>query len=164
MPSVTRELRRAIAERWLAETLRTYPDETAQFLTRERDPFRNPVGAALREALPALVDGLFEEMDSGSVARALEGVIRIRAVQNFSASEAVRFVFLLKPALRAELPAGPEIEADLDRRVDEIALAAFDLYARCREQIYEVQLHEAGRRSIMLKKIYSGRDGVVRNP
>jgi hypothetical protein len=103
-------------------------------------------------------------MDAASAARALEGVVRIRAVQNFSASEAVGFVLLLKPALRAELPAGPEIEADLDRRIDQIALAAFDLYARCREQIYEVRLREAGRRSEMLEKIYSHDEETVRKP
>ncbi len=162
--SVTRETRQAVAERWLAETLRTYPDETAQFLIRERDPFRNPVGTALREALPVLVNELFGDMDAGSVARALEGVIRIRAVQNFSASEAVGFVFLLKPAVRTGFPAGLEIEANLDRRIDEIALVAFDVYARCREQIYEVRLREAGRRSGLLERIYSGQEGVVRNP
>ncbi len=159
MSSVTRETRQAVAERWLAETLRTYPDETAQFLIRERDPFRNPVGTALREAIPALVNELFEAMDAASVARALEGVVRIRAVQNFSASEAVGFVFLLRPVVRAGLPAGLEIEANLDRRIDEIALAAFDLYASCREQIYEVRLREAGRHSHMLEKIYSGEGG-----
>lgn len=164
MSSVTRETRQAVAERWLAETLRTYPDQTAQFLIRERDPFRNPVGTALREAIPALVNELFEELDAVSVARALEGVVRIRAVQQFSASEAVGFVFLLKSAVRAEWPAGTQMPTDLDRRVDQIALAAFDLYARCREQIHEVRLREAGRRSEMLEKIYSRQEEPVRKP
>ena len=164
MPSVPRETRRAIAERWLAETLRTYPDQTAQFLIRERDPFRNPVGTALREAIPTLVDELFEAMDAVSVARALEGVVRIRAVQDFSASEAVGFIFFLKSALRTEWPRETAIPADLDRRVDQIALAAFDLYARCREQVFEVRLREAARRSEMLERLVARDEVTVRKP
>ncbi len=159
MTSVSPRTQQAIAERWLADIFATYPDQTAQFLIRERDPFRNPVGAALREAIPELVRELFQGLDAESTARALEGVVRIRAVQDFSASQAVGFVFLLKTAVRAELPAGLCLEADLDRRIDQIALAAFDLYARCREQIYEVRLREAGRRAGMLERIYAMDEG-----
>ncbi|MGE5327292.1 MAG: RsbRD N-terminal domain-containing protein [Deltaproteobacteria bacterium] len=164
MPSVPRATRQAIAGRWLAEIFATYPDQTAQFLIRERDPFRNPVGTALREAIPTLVDELFESTDAATVARALEGVIRIRAVQDFSASEAVGFIFLLKSAVGAEWPPETGMPADLDRRVDEIALAAFDLYARCREQVFEVRLREAGRRSEMLQKIRAREEETVRKP
>jgi len=164
MQSVSTQTRQAIAERWLADTFQTYPSQSAQFLIHEQDPFHNPVGAALREGIPMLVNELFQEMDADTVARALEGIVRIRAVQNFSPSQAVGFVFLLKTALRGELPACPEAEADLDHRIDEIALSAFDLFMRCREQIYEARLREAKRKAGVLEKIYSGGRGTVMDP
>ena len=96
MQSVSTQTRQAIAERWLADTFQTYPSQSAQFLIHEQDPFHNPVGAALREGIPMLVNELFQEMDADTVARALEGIVRIRAVQNFSPSQAVGFVFLTR--------------------------------------------------------------------
>jgi hypothetical protein len=50
--------------------------------------------------LPVLTAELLGEMDQARVAGALESIVRIRAVQNFSASESVGFVFLLKGILR----------------------------------------------------------------
>src|SRR3990172_2646762 len=86
----------AIVRAWLARTLETYPERSARFLAKEPDPFRNPVGQALKEALPALFDELLGAMDAGRLAPLLDGIVRIRAVQDFSPSQPVPFLFLLK--------------------------------------------------------------------
>jgi RsbT co-antagonist protein rsbRD N-terminal domain len=148
---------RAIAERWLALTFETYPPATRRFLLEERDPFRNPVGAALREGIPRLAGELCGGMNGEAVAQALEGIVRIRAVQDFSASQAVGFLFLAKQALGEALPGASA--AGLESRVDEMALIAFDLYVRCREQIFEARLGESRRQFKVLEKIYSREEG-----
>src|SRR3989304_2705438 len=71
----------AIVRAWLARTFETYPERTARFLDKERDPFRNPVGQALKEALPALFDELLGAMDPGRLAPLLDGSGRFRAGQ-----------------------------------------------------------------------------------
>ena len=159
MLTISPERKRAIARQWLELILRTYPSQSVKFLLHETDCFRNPVGQTHKDAIPLLVDGLFGDMDSANVRQALEDIVRIRAVQNFSAKEAVRFVFLLKEILQRELPAEDPIRLELDRRVDEMALVAFDLYSQCREQISAIQVNEARSRVALLERIFSEVEG-----
>jgi hypothetical protein len=134
---------RSIAERWFARTAESYPSLTAQFLVAEEDRFRNPVGHALRENLAVLAGQLLGEMDAEKIAAALDGVLRIRAVQDFTPSQAVGFVFLLKPIV-GELAPAEEVSV-LEARIDQLALAAFDKYMQCREQLGELRVSEAKR-------------------
>lgn len=159
MLSISPERKRAITQEWLDLTLHTYPGQTLNFLLRETDPFRNPLGHALRIGIPVLVDELFGGMDSEKVAQALTDIIRIRAVQNFSAREAVAFVFLLKGVAQPELSnSGPD-RIELDRRIDELALSAFDFYTQCRAKISDVRVNEARRKVALLDRIYSEAEG-----
>ena len=159
MVSIPPERRRAIAKQWLDMTLSTYPSQSMNFLLHETDCFRNPVGQTHKDAIPMLVDEIFGHMDSTKVRQALEDIVRIRAVQNFSAKEAVGFVFLLKEILQKELPAEGPIPPDLDRQVDEMALVAFDLYSQCREQISAIQVSEARNRVALLERMFSEVEG-----
>lgn len=158
--------RSAIAGRWLALTLESYPAPTARLLARETDPFRNPVGHTLRQALSGLAEELVGSMDPGRVRALLDSVVRIRAVQDMSASEAVGFVFLARQALREEIGSGVGLPAAdglgaVEARVDEMALSAFDLFMRCREQIHAIRADEAQHRTALLDRIRerAGRPG-----
>ncbi|MBI4561117.1 MAG: RsbRD N-terminal domain-containing protein [Candidatus Rokubacteria bacterium] len=149
----------ALVSRWLARTLETYPERTARFLAQERDPFRNPVGQALKEALPGLLDELLGAMDAGRLAALLDGIVRIRAVQDFTAGQAVAFVFLLKRVIRDALAheirqhaEGAELAA-VEGRIDEMALLAFDQFMRCRERLYEIKAAQAGRSTALLARM-----------
>ena len=159
--------KRTIIEDWLARTLRTYPEHTSGFLSREKDPFRNPVGHSLKEAFPALVDQLIMGPDASTVSRLLDPVVRIRAVQDFSAGQAVAFIFLLKQAVREALKddicTRPDREglAAIEVRIDEMALVAFDLFMRCREQIHEIKAGEAKRKLAVLERM-QGNGGEAR--
>jgi hypothetical protein len=159
MVSISPEWRRAIAKQWLELTLCAYPSQSMNFLLHETDCFRNPVGQTHKDAIPMLVDEIFGHMDSAKVRQALEDIVRIRAVQNFSAKEAVGFIFLLKEILQKELSADRPIPSDIDRRIDEIALVAFDLYSRCREQISAIQVREARNRVALLERMFSEVEG-----
>ena len=78
----------------------------------------------------------------------LDRLIRIRAVQGFSASQAVGFVFLLKDILSSEGDAasdGPAPDDELRTlwaHVDALALHAFDIYVACREKLSEIKVNE----------------------
>ena len=161
-----RESRRAIVGRWVDDVLATYGDDAAAAFRRQKDPFANPIGHRLREAtgaiFEALLDAVSEEiaggpsktgaaMDLQKIRPHVQEVIKVRAVQEFSASEAVDFVFQLKDAIRAELGAslddpglGREL-AELERCIDRIALVAFDVFVECRAQVYELRINEVKR-------------------
>jgi hypothetical protein len=64
-------------------------------------------------------------------------------VQDLTPSEAVGFVFLVRSIL---LGANPPRPAMIEAHIDRLALMAFDQYMKCREQIAEVRVNEAGRR------------------
>lgn len=147
-------LRESVIREWFERTLRSYPEQTSRFLRGERDPFRNPVGSTLREGLAVLWDGLLDRRDSSQVSAALDSIVRLRAVQDFPPSRAVGFLFELKAILREMAP-----EADLDRRIDELALEAFDLYAGCREKIFEIKAGEARRRVFVPERLEMKRGG-----
>jgi len=142
---------KAILEQWFARTLETYGAEAVPFLKDERDPFRNPVGNRLRESMAVLVEELLADGGAESPAHvlfsdvvrvqsALAEIVRIRAVQDLTATQAVGFIFLLRPILDSALPSGNA--ALLNRRIDQFALLAFDEYVRCRERLAEIRASE----------------------
>jgi hypothetical protein len=139
---------------WLARTLETYPASSRDFLTREKDSFRNPVGHTLKEGLAGLLEGLLGSREETDLVPALEPIVRLRAVQDFSPGQALSFLFLLKDvageeAARLGESAVAETER-LEKRIDRLALAAFDLYMKCREEISKIQLN-AARRSLFVQ-------------
>jgi RsbT co-antagonist protein rsbRD N-terminal domain len=154
MQNISSNDKAAIAKEWLKQTAATYPLQTVDFLLREKDPFRNPVGHALRTQLPVITEELLGEMDRTRLSAALENIVRIRAVQNFSASQSVEFIFLLKRILRDGCKQLEEDRVALEDRIEQAALMAFDLYMKCREKIYEVMADEARRRVAQVEKIY----------
>jgi hypothetical protein len=156
----------AVIKAWLTGTIQTYPEHTFGFLSQEKDPFRNPVGHTLAEAFPAIFDQLVGGSDAATLSRLLDPIVRIRAVQDFSAAQALAFVFLLKKvireAMRGEIRGHPNGDglASVEARIDEMALIAFDQFMRCREQIYEIKTNEAKRRLFVLERLREERADV----
>ena len=146
------EKREAIARRWLEVALATYPGNSAAVFAREKDPFANPVGHNLRVGTERILDVLLDGADARAIHEPLHEIMKVRAVQQFAPSEAVAFVFRLKEAVRAELgdaavdPNFSSELAELDAWIDRIALAAFDAYVGCREQVYQLRINEVKRR------------------
>jgi hypothetical protein len=137
--------REAVLDRWFQVALATYPADAARFLASDANRFSNPVGHTVRESLSRVYDGLAGAPDPAALAAAVDGMVRIRAVQEFSPSGAIGFVFALRQILREELAEAGLAPADLallDAAVDRAALAAFDVYMQCREKIFDIRVRE----------------------
>ncbi len=133
----------ATLDRWFARVVETYPGETSRFLSGETDRFRNPAGHLLRENLAVLLRELLGEMDPACTKPALEAVVRLRAVQDLTATQAVGFIFALRPIVGEVMP---ELDKELvSRRIDQLALMAFEQYVSCRERIAAIRLDESRR-------------------
>lgn len=143
--------RQAVVERWIELTLATYQSKATAFFMREGDRFANPVGRAVRVGLRGVGECLLGEMNAEEICRQLEEVVKIRAVQDFTPGAAVSFVFLFKDAVREKLAGVLDesrffgVREELERRVDQAALFAFDIFVRCREQVYELRVNEVKR-------------------
>jgi hypothetical protein len=137
--------REAVLGRWFQAVLATYPEDTARFLASGADPFANPVAHTVRESLGQLYDRFATGVPTGELSAAIDGIVRIRAVQEFTPSAAVGFVYTLRGILREELAdavLGPPEQAVLENGVDRLALVAFDVYMQCREKIFEIRVRE----------------------
>ena len=156
----------AIVARWLKAALSVYPDEASGAFRRQKDPFANPIGHSLRtgtrEIFEALLDSM-DSMDSERIHRNLQEIISIRAVQEISASQTVAFIFELRNAVRAELGASasePQVASELarfDDRIDQVALAAFDVYVENRERLCDLRVNEVKRQvSWIVNKMNAG--------
>ncbi|HZD05832.1 MAG TPA: RsbRD N-terminal domain-containing protein [Longimicrobiales bacterium] len=137
-------------DRWVEEALAAYPKRTAAVWTREKDRFANPVGHSLREGTRRLLDGLLEGAEPRSLRDGLDEIVRIRAVQRLSPAQALAFVFRLKAVVRDELASDPDgVAADelveLEKRIDDLGLVAFDLFTHYRERVLELRMEELKR-------------------
>jgi len=141
-----------IVDGWLRVIYESYPPETAIFLKKEKDRFDNPVGISTADGIKALYEALLVEMETDRVLAALDEIIRIRAIQDFSPSQALAFIFLLKNVIREEL--AKELRAgdlaaellELESRIDGLALLGFDVYTKRREKLHEIRVNEIKKR------------------
>jgi hypothetical protein len=137
-----------IVKNWFDTTMKTYKEDTAQFFKKNRDPFANPVGNTTLRGLEVLFDELLKDMDREVITSFLDPVIRIRAVQDFSPSQAVGFIIALKEVIREIIKkelSENQIVNDLlhfESRIDELSLIAFNIYMECRERIFHIKANE----------------------
>ena len=133
-----------VLERWRARILESYPEQTARFLATEKDEFANPVGHAFLRDTEVLLNELTQELDLKRALPALDGIIRIRAVQGFPPSQAIGFVFMLKEVVRelsCSYPQAESLKEELrafESDIDKLVLASFDVFIACRQRIHDV--------------------------
>ncbi len=152
------ENRSAILDRWLNSILDTYSPATAKYFRKQKDRFLNPVTYEFREAIGALYQSLIEDMEEDKILSSIDRIVRVRAVQDFTPAEAVGFIFLLKYAIKEVLE--KELEKRvlwkellaLEEKIDRLALLAFNVYLRCREQLYELRVFDIKNRIMGLLK------------
>jgi hypothetical protein len=148
LPEILRERREALAGRWRELVLESYPPGAVAFLRQEKDGFRNPVGATIRQSIDELTAALITDASREGPSAALDAMVRMRAVQNFSPGETVGFVFLFRRALSDvlgdELAGVPAAELmGLIARLEDLALEAWDRYAACRDKVSDLRAREA---------------------
>ncbi len=145
--------RDALLSEWFAETLKSYPDQTAQFLGRVADRFRNPAGHLLRENLAALFDAVFLSDDWPAATDALRELAQLRAVQGFTPEEAIRFIPAFRPIAGSVLVAEADAARDLDVRLARLTGLARRFHEQWRDRIEEVRSNEVGRRTRALGRL-----------
>lgn len=135
----------AIIKDWFDRVSRTYAPDTAQFLKNIHDSITNPVGQSLSVGLAGLFEQLLIGPDKETVKTYLDPIIRIRAVQDFTPSQATAFIFILKTVIRdhlkteiSDVKTAQSLIA-FESKIDSLGLYAFDLYMECREKIYDLK-------------------------
>lgn len=150
----------AMAARWIEIVHGSYPFDTIGFLRTRKDRFANPVGFRTEEAARALMDVLFSEQpDEDALRNAVDEIIRVRAVQDFSPETAVGVIFALKDIVRQAVDeSGRMAEVmpallRLESRIDAVTLMAFGAYARFRETLHLMKVDEFKRLNSQLLRL-----------
>ncbi len=131
---------------WVKRTLETYTDSV--FFKQSGDRFANPVGVNVKEGLTRLFQLLVKKSELSEFSDAVAQVVRIRAVQDFTPSQAVVPFLELKWVVRQVLADDKrtiDLLGSLDEfycDVDRVALLAFDIYTDCRERLYKNRVNE----------------------
>lgn len=141
------EKKAVIIQGWFDRILDAYPPDTSNFLRKQENRFANPVGHALAQGTEEIFNELLGEFDPERISPFLDNIVRIRAVQDFTASQSVSFILPLKRVIREVLGAeisgvSPEELSGLDSKIDEMTLLAFDLFMGCREKLYDIRANE----------------------
>jgi hypothetical protein len=149
--------RQSIINKSFELTVATYPEESQTFLREKSKQFTNPVGYSIYQAIEQIVDKIISNEPIENFILPLEEIIRIRAVQDFTPSQAVGFIFLIKKAIQDELEQELESSQILDflSRVDSLALVAFDIFMKYREKIYDLKSKELIDRTWWILKKYN---------
>lgn len=148
-------------DKWFNAVIRTYPEESARFFKDTRDPFANPVGAALKKGITDLFEVITADtFDRDAAHAALEPMVRVRAIQEFSPSQALGFITAIKPIMEkdseaaARSGAGAEKLSRMAENADKALLTAFDIYMDCKKQVYGLRARQArdSVRQLLIKK------------
>jgi len=147
-----------ILERWFDAIVDTYPNDATGFLKNQKDRFANPVGHTMSRGTEGILEVLIGGKGLAEDLPFLNDIIKVRAIQDFIPSKAMDFIFLLKKVVREVLE--KEIRQNqiydallkFESKIDDLALLAFDIYVKCREQIYELKTDELKRMTYTLLK------------
>ncbi|MBU1003697.1 MAG: RsbRD N-terminal domain-containing protein [Proteobacteria bacterium] len=148
LTELLREHREAILDRWFDLIVKTYPGLSSVFL-HKKQRWGNPVGTNIEDAIAGLYDELLKDEAGENLAPQLDRVVRIRSVQEYSPSEAVAILIFIKHVVREhfteQINAGEVPVAEVLRfesKVDSMMLVAFDIYTKCRNQLFELRLED----------------------
>jgi len=154
----------AIKQRWEELVINTYPADAHKFFREQKDQFHNPVGAALSKLTDELFNSVMLDLPLDEGSTAVEDFIKIRAVQEFTPSQAIAFILFLKQAVFESLRKEIEGEGlfqelrEIDSRIDNLMLAVFNLYVKAKVKMYEIKAEELKRSMFMAFKLKERRE------
>ena len=141
---------------WRDRIFESYHPDGRRFFQSEKDRFNNPVGTCIKRETETIYSGLLEKKEMSYFVKPMDNFIRIRSVQDFSASEAINFMYLLKESILERCASELNEVAilnewmEFEKEVDRLTFLAFDIYMNCREQINRIRVDEIRKRSAML--------------
>ena len=148
-----------LLEEWFELLIKSYPEESVKYFEKHKNAFTNPVGSNIYMAMDHILRELAGERDADKIYTELQMILKIRAVQDMKASQAVSFIMAFKPLLAKvldkEIKHGEITGSDLEDfygYVDTIALLGLDIYVESRELIYKLRIEQIKQTNDILEK------------
>jgi hypothetical protein len=147
-----KEKKPGLLDQWKALSLLPFQEGSVFF--KSTNQFSNPVAWTTEKELNIIYDSITGLVDAKSTDKALDGIVRIRAVQDATPSESTKFLYNFKKLLKDQfkdlnnlkLKNGESISLqefiELESVIDDLIYRAFDLYMKCREQLFNIKLDQ----------------------
>lgn len=151
--------RKKILKEWYQEVLGSFPKQSHALISSNTDRFANPIGFTLNDAIAEIFSALVGDKSLDEIAPALERIIKLRAIQGGRESAQLGFLLALKRIVRERCGAYSsgfsEVGAllEIEDRMDEILLRAYEIYVRSRELILELQVNEIKNKTHMMRRL-----------
>jgi hypothetical protein len=142
------EKKTSLVDSWIDLIFQSYPMETVSFLKKEKDRFSNPIAYQISRGINGIFEALLQDTEKDKLVAALDEVIKVQAIQQFSPSQALAFIFLFKTVVRDHLAEELEDEAlskeylEFESKIDGLGLLGFDVYMKRREKLFEIRMQE----------------------
>lgn len=142
-----------IIAKWQQAIIDTYPQGAGKFLSVSKSQFGNPIGYSLQNDLPKIYAELCGDMNTDVLTTAIEAIIKIRAVQEFSVAEAVGFINLLKSIILIEANTYfsdkefLESYLKFDKKIEVANGIAFEKYLEMKMKLSEIKINEIKNRN-----------------
>ena len=78
MATILVDERETVLEMWFDAITKTYPRQTSDFLAKQKDRFRNPLGYAIERAIGPIYEQIVTDMNEAELLDSLDGIVRIR--------------------------------------------------------------------------------------
>jgi len=141
-----------IVEQWRQAIIDTYPKDAGKFLLDKEDRFANPIGYFIRTEIPVIYDEIINQMDEAILRDSLATILKIRAVQEFTTSEATGFIYFLKAIIQNQY--SPHLNNNtikeflkFEKRIDKISSIIFDIFLDMKTKIIEIKFNEVKKRN-----------------
>lgn len=142
-----------IVSQWQQAIIDTYPKDAGKFLLGKEDRFANPIGYFVRTELPVIYDELTADMDENTLRESILNIIKIRAVQEFTISEATGFIFFLKSIIQRKYVSSLNNQDaileffNFEKRIDKVSSMIFEIYLEMKIKISEIKFNEVKKRN-----------------
>ena len=90
--SLLADKKASILEKWFDVIIESYPPDTSNFLKTQSNRFANPIGSTISKGIEDIFDELLRGLNKEKTSEFLDNLdnmVRIRAVQDFTPSQAV---------------------------------------------------------------------------
>ena len=151
-----------IVERWLGLIFDSYGEDASEFFQKKGNGFANPVGSIISTNAELIFSELINRNDKEHLFIFLQDVVKIRAIQKLTPSEAVNFIHLLKKAIKLEVidkrsnSISLDDYLDLQESIDQLALLTFDIYQEAREDINRIRINELKKYAAAINRQHGG--------
>jgi len=148
LAEVLEQKRNLIQSKWTDAVIGSYPTESAKFIVGNKNKFTNPLGYTLENSINIICCNYLNRDIHKECEQAIESMVRLRAVQDFTPTKALGIMFDFKAIVLTEIRDIVDtndrfdeyliIETQIDKMID----YALNFYIECRERVNEIKANE----------------------